>query len=112
MAHLLEPHRAESLGDRNALIGFLSGTTVSVGGLRGGGFVLFTYLRTSQCRCIASINRSSSRIEVCVCWTRPGKSLASSAIALVISGRRSVPVWTFFTATFRFVTTPCNSLIA
>ena len=42
-------------------------------GLTGGGLVWFTYLRRSQWRCMASIKRSSSRIELWVCWTSPGK---------------------------------------
>src|ERR1043166_8105615 len=91
----------ETFGDRGTLTAFGGGCALVGSGLGGGGFAGSTYLRTSQCRCSASINRSSSPIEVWVWRTRPGKSRASSATAWLISGRRSAPVWTFFTAALR-----------
>src|SRR6185369_1941698 len=83
---------AECAGDLKTFVGVLSAGRSTTA---PGGFVRLTYLRMSQCRCIASIRRSSSRIEVWVWRTRPGSSFASLATAWVISGRLRVPFWTF-----------------
>jgi hypothetical protein len=57
-----QAYLVESRGDLSGFTGPRFGSSVAGNGRRSGGFVLFTYLGTSQCRCIASINRSNSRI--------------------------------------------------
>ena len=104
-----DTHFVESLGNWNAFTGFRSGSAVSVSGRIGGGFVLFTYLRRSQCRCIASINRSISRIEVCVCKTRPGRSFASWPMASVIAGRLVLASCRLPLACWRLCNVTCSS---
>jgi hypothetical protein len=47
-----------AFGDLRGLKGLRAGSSLSGSGRTGGGFVLFTYLRRSQCRCKASISRS------------------------------------------------------
>src|SRR4051812_38872627 len=52
--------------------GFLTGFSFTGSTREEIGFVAFTYRRRSQCFCIASTSRSTSRMDVCVWSTNPG----------------------------------------